>query len=100
MADLEVFEVFGLEKPGAVVSHAGSLQAAGPDLAVVLAKELFCRRSEYVELWVVPRPCVHVAQRAKDALGPAEPRSYRLGSGYRDTVEKWKRFGGEQGGDR
>ena len=100
MADLEVFEVFGLTKPGAVVCHAGSLRAADPELAMVLARELFCRRSEYIELWVVPRPCVHVAPRAGEVLGPAQPRSYRLGSGYRSTVEKWKQFGGEQGGDR
>ncbi len=100
MADLEVFEVFGLERPGGTVCHAGSLQALGSDLAVVLAQELFCRRREYIELWVVPRPCVCVAPRAGEALGPAEPRSYRLGSGYRGTVEKWKLFGGEHGGDR
>ncbi len=100
MADLDVYEVFGQEKPGATFCHAGSLQAAGPDLALVLARELFCRRSEYVEIWVVPRPAVQVAPRDGASLGPAEPRGYRLGSGYRATVDKWKRFGGEQGADR
>ena len=100
MADLDVFEVFGQQRPGAAFCHAGSLQAADPDLASLLARELFCRRSEYVSLWVVPRPAVQVVPRDGEPLGPAEPRSYRLGTGYRGTVEKWKRFGGDQGADR
>ncbi len=100
MADLEVYEVFGREKSGATFRHAGSLQAAGAELALVLARELFCRRSEYVGIWVVPRPSVRVAPRDGEPLGPAEPRSYRLGSGYRANGEKWKRFGGEHGADR
>lgn len=100
MADLDVYEVFGQERPGAEFRHAGSLRAADAEFARVLAQELFCRRSEYVALWVVPRSCILEGPRAGGALGPAEPRSYRLGSGYRGTVDKWKLFGGEQGGVR
>jgi ring-1,2-phenylacetyl-CoA epoxidase subunit PaaB len=100
VAVLEVFEVFGQERPGAAYCHAGSLQAADPALARVLARELFCRRSEYVSLWVVARPAVLVVPRAGEPPGPSEPRSYRLGSGYRGTVDKWKRFGGDQRADR
>jgi len=100
VADLGIYEVFGQERSGAAFCHVGSLQAGDGDLALVLARELFCRRSEFVALWVVARPCIQVAPVAGEPLGPAEPRTYRLGVGYRDTVEKWQRFGGERGGDR
>jgi len=95
-----VFEVFGQEGPGAAMRHAGSLCAATPELAILLAEELFCRRSEYRALWVVPRDAISRAPQEGDVLGPAEPRGYRLGAGYRATVGKWRRFGGEQLVDR
>lgn len=93
MADPDVFEVSGQERPKATFSDARSLH-------LVLARRLFCRRSQDVELWVVPRPCVHLVPRAGEPLGPAQPLSYRLGTGYRGTLDKWKRFGGEPHGDR
>ncbi len=93
--DLTVFEVFGRERKGEPHRHAGSLRAADAQMAVVLAQELFCRRKEYVQIWVVPRTAIHWAPDGDAPLGPEPQRVYRIGEGYRGTVEKWKRFGGD-----
>lgn len=99
-AELEVYEVFGLERHGDPHRHAGSLLAGDPDMAVLLAKELFCRRKEYVQIWVVPRRAITVAPKEGETLGPEPARVYRSGEGFRGTVEKWKQFGGNANGRR
>lgn len=93
--EFEVYEVFGMERHGDPHRHAGSLLAGDPEMALVLAQELFCRRKEYLQIWVVPRRAIHVAPRAGESLGPEPARTYRSGEGFRGTVEKWKQFGGK-----
>lgn len=90
----EVYEVFGLERHGDPHRHAGSLLAGDAEMAVLLAQELFCRRKEYLQIWVVPRSAIRVAPEAGETLGPESARVYRSGEGFRGTVEKWKQFGG------
>lgn len=87
----EVFEVFGQRAPGEPHVHAGSLLAPSGDLALLLARENFCRRQEYVSLWVVPRREIK-ASPGVEFFALTTDRSYRLGAGYRDTVRKWQRF--------
>lgn len=99
-----VYEVFGQRRRGEPHVHAGSLLAPDADLALLLARENFVRRDEFVSLWVVPRDHIQ-ATPDEEFLRRTTDRSYRLGAGYRDTVVKWRRFrfaageGGDDGGE-
>lgn len=86
----EVFEVFAQPSRGEPFRHVGSLLAADRDMALLLAKENFGRRGEATALWVVARR--DVAQAPEGTFGPAVPRLYREGEGYRVTVEKRARL--------
>lgn len=90
---LRVYEVFGQKRSGEPHQHVGSLLAGDRELAYVLAKECFTRRGEYVSLWVVDRDAIR-RTTADEApyLHPSTDRRYRLGEGYRVTVEKWRRL--------
>ena len=55
MSELEAWEVFRREKDGDPMRHGGSVLAPDPELAVHYARELFGRRGESLELWVVRR---------------------------------------------
>ncbi|MDI3269990.1 MAG: phenylacetic acid degradation protein PaaB [Bacillota bacterium] len=91
--NLQVFEVFGQEKSGEPHVHVGSVLAGDVDMAYLLAKEAFTRRGEFRSLWVAPRKAMRKTSAA-DApmLKTYTDRSYRLGIGYRKTVEKWRRL--------
>jgi ring-1,2-phenylacetyl-CoA epoxidase subunit PaaB len=77
-----VYEVFRREKAGAPMVHAGTVTAAGPDLALIYARESFGRRGESYALWIVPRAALIELDDA-DMLAPALDRSYRSVEGYR-----------------
>jgi ring-1,2-phenylacetyl-CoA epoxidase subunit PaaB len=77
-----IYEVFRREKAGAPMVHAGSVTAAGPDLALIYARESFGRRGESHALWVVPRTAV-IALDDADLLAPVLDRGYRGVEGYR-----------------
>src|SRR5258706_12045441 len=78
----EVYEVFRREKAGAPMVHSGTITAAGPDVALIYARESFSRRGESHALWIVPRAALIVLDDA-DILVPALHRSYRSVEGYR-----------------
>lgn len=76
--EAEVFEVFRREKHGKPMEHAGSLEAPDPRLAEAYARQLFGRRGEADELWVVARAAVARTVGASDELD----HSYRRVDGY------------------
>ena len=78
----EVYEVFRRAQAGAPMIHAGTVTAAGPDLALIYARESFGRRGESHALWIVPRAALIEIDDA-DMLTPALDRSYRSVEGYR-----------------
>ncbi len=72
---MATYEVF-LKKDGRdEYRHAGSLEAANDDLAVVLARESYVRRAEGDLLWVVERSNVIVAD--DDFLTPNADKPHR-----------------------
>lgn len=88
-----VWEVFGQRSRGDAHTYAGSfLGPDDPEMALVLARENFVRRREYVNLWVVPRDQIHRTPSDVDLSEPVLDKSYRYGIGYRGTVEKWRKF--------
>ena len=78
----QVFEVFGREREGAPMVHAGTVTAASPDLALIYAREVYGGRGESDMLWIAPREAFLVFDDS-DILHPALGRSYRLVEGYR-----------------
>jgi ring-1,2-phenylacetyl-CoA epoxidase subunit PaaB len=59
---VRIYEVF-LKKDGKEeFRHAGSLEAADDDLALVLARETYVRRAEGDQLWLVDRANVVTAE--------------------------------------
>ena len=95
----DIYEVFGQERHGEPHVHVGSLLAADPDMALILARENFLRRQEYVSLWVAPRNAIRRSPDDPAWYEPATDKTYRLGVGYRDTLRKWRRFGAGSGTD-
>ncbi len=88
---MPVFEVFRQEEPGGAFTHAGNLTAPDEEMASQYARDIFSRREDAQRLWVVPREAVHEVTDL-DLLHPQLDRKYRLGRGYRVTVEKRRRI--------
>lgn len=53
MSEGFLWEVFTQSKNGAPFTHAGSLHAADKELALQNARDVYTRRGEAVNLWVV-----------------------------------------------
>lgn len=84
---MQVYEVFRQEEEGATLIHVGSVDAPYLELALQYAREVYSRRGEALRMWVVPRACVAEISEG-DFLRPPLERTYRMGEGYRVTVQK------------
>ncbi len=74
-----VFEVF-LKKDGRdEFRHAGALEAANDDLALVAARECYVRRGEGDRLWVVRRD--NILHPDRDFTAPNADKPHRHHSG-------------------
>lgn len=72
---MTVYEVF-LKKEGRdEFRHAGSLEAADDELAMVSARECYARRAEGNRLWVVRRE--HVLASEPDFIEPNSDKPHR-----------------------
>ena len=87
---MEVYEVFRRSGHKEPFEHAGSVIAADPQMALLLAKECFVRRREGQHLWVVKRSDIH-SFSDESILEIAADKSYRFASDYRDVVAKRER---------
>ncbi|MXZ97787.1 MAG: 1,2-phenylacetyl-CoA epoxidase subunit B [Acidimicrobiaceae bacterium] len=72
---MHVYEVFVKKDGRDEFRHAGALEAANDELAVVLAREAYLRRAEGDRLWVVRRD--HVVAAADDFVGPNADKPHR-----------------------
>jgi ring-1,2-phenylacetyl-CoA epoxidase subunit PaaB len=84
---MQIFEVFrrgGHKEP---FSHAGTVTAPDPEMALIMGKECFLRRGEGEHLWVVRRSDVHSFSDDTD-LTVSSDKSYRFAEGYREIVDK------------
>lgn len=90
----ETYEVFHQEKRGDQPIHVGSLHAPDSDLALVMAKEQYGRRSRTVSLWVVPtRAITTITVEDSDIFATAPEKVYREAKGYRvgKKLKEWKK---------
>jgi ring-1,2-phenylacetyl-CoA epoxidase subunit PaaB len=80
----QVFEVFHQQARGEPHIHVGSVHAPDPEMALVLAKEQYCRRQACVNLWVVPAAAITATDYAEDEIfDRATDKSYRESWGYK-----------------
>lgn len=81
MSELEAWEVFHREKDGDPMRHGGSVLAPDAELALHYARELYGRRQESTEVWVVRRADI-VMLDDPDLLQPPLDRSFKKPGGY------------------
>jgi ring-1,2-phenylacetyl-CoA epoxidase subunit PaaB len=74
-----LWEVFTQPRDGKPHEHAGSLHAPDAEMALENARDVYTRRKEAVNLWVVPSDQI-VASKGEDAgpfFDPADDKPYR-----------------------
>jgi ring-1,2-phenylacetyl-CoA epoxidase subunit PaaB len=75
----KLWEVFTQKKSGAPHEHAGSVRAADRETALLNARDVYGRRQEAVNIWVVETGNV-VASSPEDRgpfFDPADDKAYR-----------------------
>ena len=95
MDQWQTFEVFVQVKKGQHHNHVGSLHAPNSEMAYILAKEQFGRRSKIVNLWVVKTADVFTAIGDEVMFERNEEKDYREAGGYK-VMEKINQFKAKQ----
>jgi len=74
-----IWEVFIRSKNGLSHKHVGSLHAPDEDMAIKNARDVYCRRSEGVSIWVVASTNITASSPdEKEALfTPSDDKVYR-----------------------
>lgn len=72
-----LWEVFVQSKPGQPHKHSGSLHAHDKEMALQNARDLYCRRSEGTNIWVVPASEI-VASSPEDISSFFEPMNDKV----------------------
>ena len=78
---MRVYEVFLKRDGKEEFRHAGSLEAATPELALVLARENYARRAEGRAMWLVDRE--HIVEAEEDFIAPNADKPHRHNDGMR-----------------
>lgn len=86
---MHTYEVFLKREGKDEFRHAGSLDAATPELALVLARENYARRAEGFEMWVVDRRDIVVG--SPDFLAPNADKPHRHNDGGRVAARRRSR---------
>jgi ring-1,2-phenylacetyl-CoA epoxidase subunit PaaB len=76
---VRVYEVFLKREGKEEFRHAGSLEAADDELALVLARETYVRRAEGDQLWLVDR--AHVVEAEPGFVAPNADKPHRHNDG-------------------
>ncbi len=78
-----LYEVFIRPRNGIAHRHVGSVHAPDAEMALELARDLYCRRGEGASIWVVPAAAI-TASRPEEHEELFEPleKEYRHPSHY------------------
>jgi ring-1,2-phenylacetyl-CoA epoxidase subunit PaaB len=90
---LVTYEVFHQEKRGKQVTHVGIVHASNPEMALVMAKEVFGRRGKTTNLWVVKTSDVYTFSSEDEDLFKTTPeKTFRDPAAYkvRDRIERFQ----------
>lgn len=74
-----LWEVFIQTKPGQPFKHAGSVHAYDKEMAIENARDVYTRRNEGTNLWVVPASAIVAvsSSEASSFFEPADDKIYR-----------------------
>lgn len=74
-----LWEVFIQASPGIPHKHAGSLHATDARMALLSARDVYTRRSEGVNIWVVPSDAITASSpdEAGSFFEPSNDKPYR-----------------------
>ena len=78
MKEWPLWEVFIRSKQGLSHKHVGSLHASDEKMALENARDVYCRRSEGVSIWVVKS--MHITSSTEDTeafFEPSDSKVYR-----------------------
>ncbi len=80
-----LWEVFTQEKPGAPYEHAGSLRAPDKELALLNARDVYSRRNEAINIWVVPADAITASTPDDEGpfFDPSNDKAYRHPNFYK-----------------
>lgn len=80
-----IWEVFTQEKDGAAHEHAGSVHAPDAEIALLNARDLYSRRNEAVNIWVVPTTAITASTPADvgSFFDPSNDKIYRYPNHYK-----------------
>lgn len=91
---LVTWEVFHQEKRGKQAEHVGIVHASGPEMALMMAKEVFGRRGKTANLWVTKTSDVYTFNSEDEDIFSTtpeklfrEPATYKV----RDRIEKFQK---------
>ncbi len=90
----ETYEVFVQPKSGSQPIHEGSVHAAAPDMALVLAKEQFGRRGNCYNIWVAKTSDIYALNPTdSDMFDTIADKKYRNPGGFKvsDKITQFKR---------
>ncbi len=76
---MKIYEVFLASGSRGEVTHAGSLEAADDETAVVLAREAYVRRAEGERMWLVDRR--HLVEADDSFIEPNRHKPHRHSDG-------------------
>lgn len=80
----QVFEVFHQQARGEPHIHVGAVHAPDAEMALIMAKEQYCRRQACVNLWVVPATAITATSyENEDIFERTTDKSYRESWGYK-----------------
>ena len=74
-----LWEVFVQAKPGLAHKHMGSVHAADREMAIQNARDVYTRRSEGINVWVVPSEAITASSPEDEGsfFEPANDKPYR-----------------------
>lgn len=89
----QTYEVFQQVKRGTHHQHVGNVHAPNAEMAMLFAKEQYCRRGAAVNLWVVKTADVFVTEyQDADIFETTEDKLYRDPNSYKvmDRINAFK----------
>ncbi|MEE3275202.1 MAG: 1,2-phenylacetyl-CoA epoxidase subunit B [Actinomycetota bacterium] len=89
---MRIYEVFLKKEGKQEFRHAGSIEAADDELALVLARENYARRAEGDRIWLVDRE--HLVEGEEEFVAPNADKPHRHNDGTR-VAERRQRVRGE-----
>lgn len=80
-----LWEVFIQSSPGIPHKHAGSVHASDSEMALQMARDVYTRRSEGINIWVIPSSAITASSPEDEGafFEPSNDKPYRHPTFYK-----------------